>query len=114
MLILQPPLRPRAALAWSARHLFDLCQEDRPFERLRVHVFPFTLLLCVEDYHGYYRSDEGKGGIEGEESSGTANTFCLPQTADTIFDLIRFKDIPSLRTLLADSPILSSVSRHIK
>lgn len=40
--------------------------------------------------------------------------FVFPQTADTIFDLIRFKDIPSLRTLLADSPILSSVSRHIK
>lgn len=39
--------------------------------------------------------------------------FVFPQTADTIFDLIRFQDTTCLRTFLDASPFLSSVSHCV-
>lgn len=39
--------------------------------------------------------------------------FVYPQTADTIFNLIRFQDTTCLWTLLVSSPSLSSVSRGV-
>lgn len=37
----------------------------------------------------------------------------FPQTAGTIFNLIRFQDTSCLKTLLVTSPFLSSVSRGV-
>ncbi len=39
--------------------------------------------------------------------------FVFPQTADTIFNLIRFQDTACLGTFLVASPFLSSVSRDV-
>lgn len=39
--------------------------------------------------------------------------FVFPQTADTIFNLIRFQDTTCLRILLVACPFLSSVSRGV-
>ncbi len=62
----------------------------------------------------YRQKGTGRGkGRESEESSDAENTFCLPQTADTIFKLIRFQDTTRLRAFLVSSPLLSSVSRGV-
>lgn len=61
---------------------------------------------------GTGRGEGREGGREGSLLMQRIH-FVFPQTADTIFNLIRFQDTTCLRTLLVASPFLSSVSRGV-